>query len=93
MSIPVPQALLDAITRHVEKRLARRLRPSRFATIDPAYVAASFPGTLPKVTFDGEGALTLKTYNVAGTYSPQPGHRVLLVPAGNTYVIVGKLAQ
>lgn len=92
MSIPLPQGFLDDIARHVLAVLHRRLRPNRLAVVDPAYVAGSFPGTLPRVTFEGESTLSAKRYNVAGTYSPQPGHRVLMVPVGSTYVIVGKLA-
>lgn len=92
MTIPVPQGFLDTITDHVVRTLFHRLRPNRLAVIDPAYSAASFPGTLPRVTFEGESTLSDKGYNVAGTYSPQPSHRVLLVPVGNTYVIIGKLA-
>lgn len=64
-------------------------RAVKFATIDPAYDPASYPGTLPKVTFDGESALTVKRY--ASTYAPAPGDRVVMIPAGTTYLIVGKV--
>lgn len=93
MNIPSPQALLDLLGEHTERgRTSSADRPNRLAVVDPAYVAAAFPGTLPRVTFEGEDALTVKTYNVLSSYAPQPGHRVLLVPVGNTYVIVGRLA-
>lgn len=64
---------------------------NRIATIDPAYDPTSFPGTLPKVTFDGEPALTAKRYPVLTPYRPVPGDRVLMEPAGTTYVITGAL--
>jgi hypothetical protein len=65
--------------------------PVRLATIDPDYVAYSYPGTLPKVTFDGEDALTTKRYPVVGDYLPQPDQRVVMIPCGHTYVIVGPI--
>ena len=66
-------------------------RGNRIATIDPAYVAGSFPGTLPRVTFDGETTLTTKRYAALSPYAPQPGHRVLMLPAGSTYIIAGRI--
>lgn len=65
--------------------------PVRIATIDPAYVAYTYPGTLPKVTFEGEDVLTTKRYNVIGDYLPKPSQRVVMIPCGHTYVIVGPL--
>jgi hypothetical protein len=64
-------------------------RPIKQAVIDPAYVASSFPGTLPKVTFEGETVLSTKFYPVADPYWPEPGDRVWMVPIGTTYMIVG----
>lgn len=93
MTIPNAQGFLDLVGTHVDReKTSSADRSNRLAVIDPAYVAASFPGTLPKVTFEGESTLTAKRYNVAGGYSPVPSHRVLMVPVGNTYVIIGKLA-
>lgn len=66
-------------------------RPIKLGTVDPAYVASSFPGTLPKVTFDGEATLSGKLYPVMAPYWPQPSDRVVLVPIGNTYLIIGCL--
>lgn len=66
-------------------------RAPRLATIDPAYSSATYPLVLPKVTFDGETSLTVKRYSVAGPYTPAPGDRVLLVPSGNTFVIIGAI--
>lgn len=64
---------------------------NRHATIDPAYDPRTFPATLPRVTFDGESTLTERRYVALTPYRPVPGDRVLLVPAGNTYVISGAI--
>lgn len=64
-------------------------KPNLLAVIDPAYSAASYPGTLPKVTFEGESTMSTKRYAVLGWYEPQPSDRVGLVPYGSTYAIIG----
>lgn len=67
-------------------------RPLLIGTVDPAYVSSSFPGTMPKVTFDGESVLSGKTYVVLSpAYRPSPGDRVVLMPVGTTYAIVGSV--
>lgn len=64
--------------------------PIRLAVIDPAYVASSYPGTLPKVQFEGEDTVTDKRYVVvARDYMPGAGDRVVMLPVGHTYVILG----
>ena len=63
----------------------------KLGTIDPTYVTASYPGTLPKITFDGESTLSGKTYPVVGNYLPAAGDRVALIPVGTTYAIIGAL--
>lgn len=65
----------------------------RLATVDPAYVSSTYPGTLPKVTFDGETTLSGKRYPVMSPYLPTPGDRVLMVPLGATYLIIGPTDQ
>lgn len=64
-------------------------RSAKIATIDPAYVASSYPGTLPRVTFDGETVLSTRRY--ASLYAPTPNDRVVMLPVGTTYVILGKI--
>lgn len=64
-------------------------RAVKIATIDSAYVASSYPGTLPRVTFDGETTVTVRRY--ACLYAPAPGDRVVMIPTGTTYTIVGKI--
>lgn len=64
--------------------------PIRLAVIDPAYVAYTYPTTLPKVTFEGEDTLSDKRYAVIDrNYYPGPSDRVLMLPVGHTYVIAG----
>lgn len=64
--------------------------PIRLAVIDPAYVHYTYPGTLPKVTFEGEETLSEKRYPVMGrAYKPGAGDRVVMLPVGHTYVIIG----
>jgi len=64
-------------------------RDTKLAKIDPAYVSTSYPATLPRVTFEGESALSAKRYAVLSPYRPMPGDRVLMIPSGQTYVIAG----
>ena len=64
-------------------------RSAKIATVDPAYVASSYPGTFPRVTFDGESVLSTRRY--ASLYAPAPNDRVVLLPVGTTYVILGKI--
>ena len=68
-------------------------RMMRLAVIDPAYDPGE-PGALvfPKVTFEGEDTLDDQQYAVLDGYIPTPGDRVLMVPTGTTYTIVGKIA-
>lgn len=64
-------------------------KPFLIGTIDPAYVQSGYPGTLPKVTFDGESTLSGKQYAVMSGYWPAAGDRVVLAPVGTTYMILG----
>lgn len=92
-SIPDPQSFLAAVNGYVQgERRSSADRPNRLAVIDPAFSVASYPGTLPKVTFEGETALSGKRYAVLGNYIPVPSDRVVMVPVGNTYVILGPVA-
>lgn len=88
-----PLDFLQSIAGFTQSQTAQQSanRPFKLGTIDPAYVASSFPGTLPKVTFDGESTLSGKLYPVMAPYKPQPSDRVVLAPVGNTYVILGPL--
>jgi len=91
-----PIAFLDAVAGYAreENRQGSADKAIRLATIDPAYVPSSYPATLPKVTFDGESTLSGKRYTVITPgYLPHPSDRVVLLPVGNTYVIIGSVDQ
>lgn len=64
----------------------------KLATIDPEYDPADWAvGTPPRVRFDGETTLSGKLYPVLDGYWPRPGDRVVMLPVGTTYLIVGSL--
>jgi hypothetical protein len=91
-----PIAFLDAVAGYTLEAGAGGSadRPIRLGTIDPAYVFTSYPATLPKVTFDGESTLSGKRYVVLTPgYLPRASDRVVLLPVGNTYVIIGSVDQ
>lgn len=93
-----PVQFLDAISGYVRTGTDGSAdKPIRLAIIDPAYVstASPYPDAIPpaRVTFEGEGSLSGKSYPVAAGYIPTPGARVWMVPIGTTYLIVGSAAQ
>lgn len=55
-------------------------------TIDSAYASGR-----PRVLFDGETVLGGKLYPYLASYTPVASHRVLLAPAGSSYVILGRI--
>lgn len=60
-------------------------RPNKLAVIDPSY-----SGGNAKVTFEGESTLTTRAYAIIDSgYQPSPSDRVLMIPVGTTYAIVG----
>ena len=61
-------------------------RPVKLGTVDSAYAGSG----RPRVLFDGESLLGLRTYAWVGT-PPRAGARVVLIPQGHTFVIVGTL--
>lgn len=76
-----PLAFLESVAGHTQARYPTRT--PRLGTVDPAYTTGD-----PKITFDGETSLSGKTYPYAG-YTPQAGDRVVLLPVGNSWLIVG----
>lgn len=58
----------------------------RFAAIDPSYTSGR-----PKVKFDGETALSGRTYTYLASYTPAANDKVLMVKAGHSWVIIGKI--
>lgn len=95
-SIPSPLSFLESVTGYnqdvIKGDLGSAAMPIRLAVIDPAYVASSYPTTLPRVTFEGEDTVTDKRYPVISrSYIPGPSDRVVMIPIGHTHVIVGVL--
>ena len=84
-----PREFLDAVSGATRKDVSKSSasRPIRLATIDPDYTSGD-----PRVIFDGEATLTQKTY-VCASYTPSPGDRVVMVPIGHSYVIIGALGE
>lgn len=66
-------------------------RPGQCRTNLLGTIASSYTSGRPRVLFDGESVLGAKVYPVLGSYSPAANDRVLLVPVGTSYVIVGKI--
>lgn len=62
----------------------------KMGTIDPAY-NGTVGVTGAKVKFDGESAVSGRGYLPLASYTPVVNHRVLLLRAGNTWVILGKI--
>lgn len=76
-----PETFLQAVRQRGRKEPVVAL-----GTIDPSYM-----GGRPRVQFDGEGRYSERTYPYLASYTPQPGDRVLLVRAGRTWVVVGRI--
>lgn len=84
--------LLESVAGYAEAR--NRPTPQvKLGTIDDDYDPDTYPATLPKLTFDGESTLSTKRYSVIGSYWPYPSDRVVLLPAGTTYAIIGSVDQ
>lgn len=78
-----PLSFLDSVASHAQARYP--VRAPKLGTVDPAYTTGD-----PKITFDGESSLSGKTYPYAG-YTPQAGDRVVLLPVGNSWLIIGAI--
>lgn len=66
----------------------------KLGSIDYDYSAPDFLGGInPRVLFDGETVVSQKRYNVIPPYYPIPGDRVVLVPIGTTYAIIGTVGN
>lgn len=62
-------------------------KPVRLAVVNPSHTSG-----WPRVTFEGESTLSGKSYPHVDSYSPAAGDRVVLVPVGSTYLIVGAIS-
>lgn len=62
-------------------------QPVRLGVVDPAYAAGA-----PKVTLEGTSTLSPEGFATLYGYVPLAGDRVALLPVGNTYLILGRVA-
>lgn len=68
-------------------------RPIRLGTVDYDYDPNDFLGGIyPRIMFDGEKVVSQKRYKTMVGYYPLPGHRVVLLPIGTTYLIIGTVS-
>lgn len=82
-----PQAFLEAVSGYGQaKQASSATRTPRLGSVDPAYASGS-----PKVKFDGDTVLSLQGFARLASYTPAAGDRVLLLPVGNSYVVIGKV--
>jgi hypothetical protein len=85
-----PQKFLNTVsqaTRADFKKETSASRPIRLAVIDPSYTSGN-----PRVTFEGEETLSDKEYPYAN-YTPAAGDRVVMLPLGTSYVIIGAVGE
>lgn len=65
-------------------------RPIKLGRVDFDYDPADFLGGIyPRILFDGEKTVSQKRYKTMVGYYPLPGQRVVLIPVGTTYLIIG----
>lgn len=60
----------------------------RLGYIDHSFDVTKYPQIKPRVVMDGQG-MSDKGYTCISSYDPIPGDRVVLVPVGTSYVIIG----
>lgn len=58
----------------------------KFGTIPGSYSSGR-----PTILFDGEAAASSRTYPYLSSYAPTATHRVALVRAGHTWLILGRV--
>jgi hypothetical protein len=86
---------LRAVTGFSEANSASNVenRPIRLGTVDYDYDPGDFLGGIyPRIMFDGEKVVSQKRYQTMVGYYPLPGQRVVLVPVGTTYLIIGTVS-
>ncbi|MCE7081172.1 hypothetical protein [Streptomyces sp. ST2-7A] len=91
-----PDGLLTTIAGYVDasRQSSSADRPNRLATVDYAHDPEGPWARSPRVVFDGESRVTVRRWPALAPYRPQPGDRVLMLPAGGRgYVIVGTLDE
>lgn len=69
----------------------KRDKPSQDKPIRIAVVQPDYSGGLVQVRFEGEDGIGQKGYASISSYNPQPNDRVVMVPIGTTYLIMGRV--
>lgn len=77
------QALIEMLERIIDKRVKK---PFTLGRIDPKYT-----GGLPKILFDGDSQVSIKSYSYLSSYTPKANDRVLLVNIAGTHLVIGKI--
>lgn len=94
-----PATALEAFEKFV-KQLAADVQRMKTVTavLEPGCYVISYIGTIPGSYTSGDPTVTLPAGNTIGpcrhvaSYTPHAGDTVLLVPAGQSYIVVGALA-
>lgn len=85
-----PASFLESIAGYAQANFDKEKEPgnrtARIGTIDPSYVSGD-----PKILFDGEDTVSEKVYPYLAPYLPIPNDRVVLLPVGHSYVILGSV--
>lgn len=79
-----PRQFLDLVAGYVQ---AASTRSARLGVVDDDYIGSG----LPRVTFDGDLAVSTDGFEYLRPYAPAAGDRVLMLPVGTTYVIAGSV--
>jgi hypothetical protein len=79
------QGLLELVARYVAPMIPPR---NRMGTIDSGYPGSGWP----RVVFDGEATVSAKAYAHVDAYTPAADDRVVLVPVGGTWLIIGSVS-
>lgn len=92
-----PMTFLESVSGYQQDtKTSSADRPIKLGVIPLTYnpsVGYPAPPPLPTVRFEGESVASVKTYPYVNGYIPSPGDRVVLVPIGHTYLIIGKTSN
>ena len=83
-----PRDFLATVSRSNQERLPQAGRTARLGTVDPSYTSGD-----PRVTFDGDQGMSPDGLPHLTSYTPSAGDRVVLLPVGNTYLVLGEVAS
>lgn len=91
MSRMQPASFLESVAGYAQANFSKEKEPgnrsAKIGTIDPAYVSGD-----PRILFDGEDDVSEKAYPFLAPYSPRANERVVLLPVGHSYVVLGAIA-